>query len=119
MLESHARYAMFTFEPNKTLRNPSPWRERLPILLLAAIGLGLASYLAAYQLGFIGKVWDFFFGPGSERVPHSFVSRLASPRRPARSGGLFCGTDHCFDRWRTALGRVIIALLIQSSCVTL
>lgn len=76
MLESHARYAMFTLEANETLRNPSRWRERLPILLLAAIGLSLASYLAAYQLGFIRKVWDPFFGPGSERVLHSFVSRL-------------------------------------------
>ena len=51
-------------------------RHRLPVLLLAAVGCGLASYLALYQLGVLAHVWEPFFGEGSQRVLHSFISRL-------------------------------------------
>ncbi|PZR73886.1 MAG: hypothetical protein DLM52_10360, partial [Chthoniobacterales bacterium] len=56
--------------------NPSRWSARLPVAGLAAIGLGIASSLAAYQLGFVRQVWEPFFGDGSRRVLHSFVSTL-------------------------------------------
>ncbi len=56
--------------------NPSSFRHRLPVLLLAAIGCGIASYLALYQFGVLAHVWEPFFGEGSQRVLHSFVSRL-------------------------------------------
>jgi uncharacterized membrane protein len=56
--------------------SPSSWSHRLPIAVVAIVGLIIASYLAAYQLHLVRKVWDPFFGSGSERVLHSFVSRL-------------------------------------------
>lgn len=56
--------------------NPSTWRERLPIIGLAIAGAVIAGYLAAYQLGLFGTVWEPFFGNGSERILHSTISRL-------------------------------------------
>ncbi|MEX1058322.1 MAG: hypothetical protein WED11_11355, partial [Natronospirillum sp.] len=41
--------------------NPSTWLQRLPIALLAILGVLLARYLAAYQLGHIDSAWDPFF----------------------------------------------------------
>lgn len=48
--------------------NPSTWLQRLPIAALAVIGILLARYLAAYQLGHISSAWDPFFPgyPGSD-----------------------------------------------------
>jgi uncharacterized membrane protein len=56
--------------------NPSGWSQRLPLVGLALVGLGIASYLAAYQWGLFPTVWDPFFGQGSEMILHSSVSRL-------------------------------------------
>ena len=56
--------------------NPSAWRVRLPLAVLAAAGCAVATYLALYQLGVLPSVWEPFFGNGSERVLHSFVSRI-------------------------------------------
>jgi Vitamin K epoxide reductase family len=56
--------------------NPSAWSARLPVLLLAAAGFCIALYLALYQWGVFKTVWEPFFGNGSERVLHSFISRL-------------------------------------------
>jgi len=42
--------------------NPSTWLQRLPIAILAVIGILLARYLAAYQLGHTSNAWDPFFG---------------------------------------------------------
>ena len=30
--------------------NPASWGERIPIIILAIIGVGIAGYLASYQL---------------------------------------------------------------------
>lgn len=54
--------------------NPSSWRHRLSIVVLALVGFGIAAYLAAYQWRLIDTVWDPFFGNGSERVLDSDVS---------------------------------------------
>jgi uncharacterized membrane protein len=56
--------------------SPSAWQARLPILALAAAGMCIAGYLAAYQMGMLKKVWEPFFNDGSRTVLHSFVSRL-------------------------------------------
>jgi len=56
--------------------NPSRWGARLPIAVLVAFGLGIASYLAAYQFGFVNDVWEPLFRDGSRRVLHSFISTL-------------------------------------------
>jgi hypothetical protein len=57
-------------------RSPSSWAVRFPILALAAAGLCIACYLAAYQLERVPEVWEPIFGHGSRTVLHSFVSRL-------------------------------------------
>ena len=43
---------------------------------LAALGFFIAAYLAAYQVGFVRKVWEPCFGEGSVRVLHSSISQL-------------------------------------------
>lgn len=55
--------------------NPSSWSQRLPIVVLGAIGFFVSRYLAAYQLGHIDEVWDPLFGDGTARVLDSEVSR--------------------------------------------
>ncbi len=56
--------------------DPSSWRERIPIVVLALAGFVIAGYLALYQFGVVRHVWEPFFGDGSERVLHSAISRL-------------------------------------------
>lgn len=58
--------------------NPSTWLQRLPIAILAVIGILLARYLAAYQLGHTSSAWDPFFGVqpnGTETIITSDMSR--------------------------------------------
>lgn len=54
--------------------NPSAWTSRLPIVILAFVGLFVSRYLAAFQLGHIDSVWDPFFGDGTRRIITSSVS---------------------------------------------
>jgi hypothetical protein len=55
--------------------NPSGWKQRVPIALLAAAGTIISSYLALYQWGLISTVWDPIFGQGTARVLESGPSR--------------------------------------------
>ncbi len=60
--------------------SPSDWFQRLPVIILAVVGLLISRYLTAYQLGSIGGVWEpFFAGPdpamnGTETIITSQVS---------------------------------------------
>ncbi len=54
--------------------NPATFRHRVPIVVLALIGFGIAVYLALYQWRVIDSVWDPFFGSQSEQVLDSEVS---------------------------------------------
>lgn len=56
--------------------NPSNWRNRLPIVVVAFIGTAIAGYLAAYQVRLIDDVWEPFFGNGSRTILDSGVSRV-------------------------------------------
>ena len=56
--------------------NPASWSQRLPIVGLALVGLGIASYLALYQLDVIKTVWEPFFGDGSRTILNSKVSNV-------------------------------------------
>lgn len=56
--------------------NPSTWAQRVPIVALGLFGFLASRYMAAFQLGHIGSVWDPFFGDGTMRVLHSEVSRM-------------------------------------------
>jgi uncharacterized membrane protein len=49
-------------------KNPSSWRQRVPIAVLAGVGVLISCYLALFQWGLVDSVWDPVFGKGSERV---------------------------------------------------
>lgn len=56
--------------------SPSAWSKRLPVAVLALVGLGIATYLTLYQWHVTHSVWDPFFGArGSERVLTSAIER--------------------------------------------
>ncbi|HEY1025149.1 MAG TPA: vitamin K epoxide reductase family protein [Sphingobacteriaceae bacterium] len=55
--------------------NPSSWSQRIPLIVIAAIGFLIALYLGLYQLQFYPQVWDPFFGTGTEKVLNSKLSR--------------------------------------------
>lgn len=109
--------------------SPSSWRSRVPITLLATAGLLIASYLAAYQLGLVREVWEPFFGRGSERVLHSFMSRIL-PLPDAALGAigyafevmasLIGGANRYRARTRVVLfyGLVVAALAITAIALT-
>lgn len=94
--------------------NPSNWTQRVPIIFLALIGLLVARYLTAYQLGHIDGVWDPFFPGlpdepwknGTEAVVTSSVSQ-AFPIPDAALGGytyaleIVTGLVGSRARWRT------------------
>ena len=46
------------------------------LAVLAIVGMAVSAYLAAYELGWIGSVWDPMFGTGSERVLTSGIARM-------------------------------------------
>lgn len=87
--------------------SPSAWEKRLPIAGLALAGLAIAVYLTLYQLGIVPTVWEPFFGDGSRRVLHSFISRLL-PVPDASLGAVGYLVEIVTDltggeeRWRTA-----------------
>jgi uncharacterized membrane protein len=54
--------------------NPSSWRQRVPVCVLAGIGFFLSVYMALYQWRLIGSVWDPVFGEQTARVLDSTVS---------------------------------------------
>ena len=57
--------------------NPSRWSHRLPVLLLALAGCGIATYLALYQVHVVAHVWEPFFGDGSRVIlRESSIARL-------------------------------------------
>lgn len=56
--------------------NPSGWSQRAPIIVLALIGVAIATYLALFQLGVVATIWEPFFGDGSRRVLNSSLSRV-------------------------------------------
>jgi nucleoside-diphosphate-sugar epimerase/uncharacterized membrane protein len=92
--------------------NPSSWTQRLPIIVLALLGLHISRYLTAYQLGHIDSVWEPFFagGPdpknGTEEIITSSVSQ-AWPVPDAGVGALtylleiLTGVIGSRQRWRT------------------
>src|SRR6056297_2597657 len=95
--------------------SPSDWFQRLPIIILAVLGLYVSRYLTAYQLGHIDAVWEPFFTVGNtatdakngtEQIITSSVSE-AWPVPDAGLGGLtyaleiLVGAIGTASRWRT------------------
>lgn len=54
--------------------NPSAWRQRIPICLLATVAGLIATYMALYQWRLINSVWDPVFGEQTGSVLDSDVS---------------------------------------------
>ncbi len=92
--------------------NPSAWVQRLPIILLAFVGLHLSRYMAAYQLGHIDSVWDPFFtaGAGPKNGTEAVITSAVSEAWPVPDAGLgaltyaleiLVGVIGSTRRWRT------------------
>lgn len=56
--------------------NPATWPQRIPIIILAIIGFGIATYLSLYQFRIISDIWEPFFGNGSIKILNSPVSHV-------------------------------------------
>jgi hypothetical protein len=100
--------------------NPSSWHQRLPIILMAIVGLEISRYFAAYQLGHIGGVWDPFFAGsptdprnGTEEIITSHVAE-AWPVSDAAVGAYVYALEIVFGvigsraRWRTMPWLVVL-----------
>lgn len=48
--------------------NPSEWSQRIPIVVLALVGLVAAGWLALLQQGVVATVWEPFFGDGTRQI---------------------------------------------------
>lgn len=56
--------------------NPSAWNQRIPIVILALLGVLIAGYLSLFQLKIISNVWEPFFGNGSKKILTSSISNV-------------------------------------------
>lgn len=56
--------------------NPAEWSQRIPIVILAVVGVFIAGYLSLYQFELIDTVWEPFFGDGSITILNSKVSHV-------------------------------------------
>ena len=100
--------------------NPSTWSQRLPIILLAVVGLEVSRYLAAYQLGHVDGVWEPFF-QGSAADPQNGTEEIITshvaeswPVSDAAVGGytyaleILTGIIGSRARWRTMPWLVVL-----------
>jgi uncharacterized membrane protein len=55
--------------------NPSSWRQRVPICILAGCATLIAAYMALYQWRLVDSAWDPLFGEGTKNVLDSEVAR--------------------------------------------
>ena len=86
--------------------NPATLRQRLPIVVLALAGCGIATYLALFQYRVVDTVWEPFFSDGSRIVLSSRLSRVlpVSDAALGAAGYLadaITGIIGGRDRWRT------------------
>ena len=93
--------------------NPSAWSERIPIVVLGVVAMFIALYLSAYQLGWVGSVWDPIFGQGTITILESDLSHLF-PVPDALLGGIGYLIDWTFGlvggtkRYKTLPWAVVI-----------
>jgi hypothetical protein len=92
--------------------NPSAWQRRVAVVVLALVGLVIASYLALFQFGLLARVWEPFFGDGSRIIlRQSAISRLL-PIPDAALGAIVYLVEAVLEcvgggrRWRDRPGAV-------------
>lgn len=91
--------------------SPSTYVQRIPIIILGAVGFFLSRILTAYQLGHIDMVWEpFFASPGSLNGTEYIITSEVSKAWPVADGGLgamsymfeiLMGVMGSRARWRT------------------
>ena len=59
--------------------SPSSWFQRIPIILLAFVGLYVSRYMAAYQLDHIDGVWEPFFQGAADDARNGTEEIITSP----------------------------------------
>jgi hypothetical protein len=68
---------------------PSSWLQRMPIGVMALIGLLISRVLGAYQLGHLDAVWDpFFGGSGAMNGTETIITSDMSKAWPIADGAL-------------------------------
>ncbi|MFA9415852.1 vitamin K epoxide reductase family protein [Natrinema sp. HArc-T2] len=86
--------------------NPSTGAQRAPLIALGVFGFFASWYMAAFQLGYIGSVWDPLYGSGTEQILTSKVSK-AFPVSDAGLGAVAYSVEALMGfmgdrrRWRT------------------
>ncbi len=94
--------------------NPSAWSERLPVMALAVVGFGIATYLALYQLDVFATVWEPFFGSGSRQILRESSIAHMLPIPDAALGALLYLVEAVIDtlggedRWRSKPWAVLL-----------
>ena len=102
--------------------SPSDWFQRLPIIILAVLGLYVSRYLTAYQLGHIDAVWEPFFTVGNTATDakngtEEIITSSVSEAWPVPDAGLgaltymleiLIGLIGSARRWRTMPWLVLI-----------
>ncbi|NIC04737.1 vitamin K epoxide reductase family protein [Halomonas sp. DX6] len=68
--------------------NPSTWVQRIPIAMLAVLGVYLAHYLAAYQLGHVSSAWDPFFVAAGKNGTETIITSDMSKAWPVSDAGV-------------------------------
>lgn len=68
--------------------NPSTWLQRIPIAALAVLGILLARYLAAYQLGHVSSAWDPFFRGAGDNGTETIITSNMSKAWPVSDAGV-------------------------------
>ena len=102
--------------------SPSDWFQRLPVVILAVVGLLISRYLTAYQLESIPGVWEPFFGPSPGAEPgqngtEAIITSSVSEAWPVPDAGLgavtyaleiVVGLVGSSRRWRTMPWLVVL-----------
>jgi len=97
--------------------NPSTWRQRIPIIVLAVFGGVAATWLALYQQEVVDTVWEPFFGDGTTDIVRESGFSQAFERFPIGDAALgalgyladaVTGAIGGTKRWRTMPWIVII-----------
>lgn len=98
-------------------RNPSSWPQRIPIVLLALVGVVAAGWLALYQQEYTDTVWEPFFGEGTREIVRESGFSAFFERFPIGDAGLgalgyladaVAGVIGGTKRWRTMPWIVVV-----------